>query len=236
MVIGADLELLFADGPTVATCPTMAVPVVAADPDDSPSPGAGGRRARDGRPPRPSPEVPMNRTLPPAGAHRPPAAAGRRPGGPVPRRRARRARPSASPSSPPPRRRRGTPSSTWYCAAGSATGVASGEGAGPAEQVVVISNASDTACHRHRHALPRGRRRPRPSRSTVAAHSRSDGQGQRPGAGAVGRRPGRDHRRRGHRRPRPQRPDRPLRLRLRLVAERRVVLPGRHQPRRQSEM
>ena len=39
----------------------------------------------------------------------------------------------------------GTLSSTWYCAAGSATGATSGEGAGPAEQTVIVSNASDTA-------------------------------------------------------------------------------------------
>lgn len=39
----------------------------------------------------------------------------------------------------------GTLSSTWYCAAGSATGATTGEGAGPAEQTVVVSNASDTA-------------------------------------------------------------------------------------------
>ena len=34
-------------------------------------------------------------------------------------------------------------SSTWYCAAGSATGVTSGDGAGFAEETVIISNASD---------------------------------------------------------------------------------------------
>jgi hypothetical protein len=37
----------------------------------------------------------------------------------------------------------GSVSSTWYCAAGSATGIASGEGAGIAEQVVIIANDSD---------------------------------------------------------------------------------------------
>ena len=35
-------------------------------------------------------------------------------------------------------------SSTWYCAAGSATGVTTGESAGFAEQTVVIANASDS--------------------------------------------------------------------------------------------
>ena len=35
------------------------------------------------------------------------------------------------------------PGSTWYCAAGSATGVTSGEGAGVAEQSIIISSASD---------------------------------------------------------------------------------------------
>ncbi|MCU0309430.1 MAG: DUF5719 family protein [Acidimicrobiales bacterium] len=35
--------------------------------------------------------------------------------------------------------------STWYCAAGSATGVVSGDGAGTGEQVVVIANLSDRA-------------------------------------------------------------------------------------------
>jgi len=34
-------------------------------------------------------------------------------------------------------------SSTWYCAAGSATGVSSGDGAGFAEQTLTIANASD---------------------------------------------------------------------------------------------
>lgn len=38
----------------------------------------------------------------------------------------------------------GSASSTWYCAAGSATGIASGEGAGIAEQVVIVANDSDT--------------------------------------------------------------------------------------------
>jgi hypothetical protein len=37
----------------------------------------------------------------------------------------------------------GTLSSTWYCAAGSATGVATGEGAGVAEHQVILANASD---------------------------------------------------------------------------------------------
>jgi len=37
-----------------------------------------------------------------------------------------------------------TLSSTWYCAAGTATGVLSGEGAGVAEQVVQVANASDS--------------------------------------------------------------------------------------------
>jgi hypothetical protein len=39
----------------------------------------------------------------------------------------------------------GSLGSTWYCAAGSATGVPTGEGAGPAEQTVVIANLSDVA-------------------------------------------------------------------------------------------
>ncbi|HEY6532613.1 MAG TPA: DUF5719 family protein, partial [Acidimicrobiales bacterium] len=38
-----------------------------------------------------------------------------------------------------------TLSSTWYCAAGSATGVREGEGAGPAEHQVILSNHSDAA-------------------------------------------------------------------------------------------
>jgi hypothetical protein len=55
------------------------------------------------------------------------------------------------PPSAEPRLDRATPmvpvagslGSTWYCAAGSATGVASGEGAGIAEQTVVVTNVSD---------------------------------------------------------------------------------------------
>ena len=39
----------------------------------------------------------------------------------------------------------GTPSSTWYCAAGTATGVTSGADAGIAEQVVTVANDSDAA-------------------------------------------------------------------------------------------
>ena len=50
VVIGADLDLLLADGPTGGDLPTMAVPVVAPS-DDSPSPGGAdepttGRRGR----------------------------------------------------------------------------------------------------------------------------------------------------------------------------------------------
>jgi hypothetical protein len=39
----------------------------------------------------------------------------------------------------------GSLGSTWYCAAGSATAVASGDGAGVAEQTLVVANLSDTA-------------------------------------------------------------------------------------------
>jgi hypothetical protein len=45
-----------------------------------------------------------------------------------------------APTAPEP----GTLSSTWYCPAGTATGVTTGEGAGVAEQRVVVANASDT--------------------------------------------------------------------------------------------
>lgn len=38
----------------------------------------------------------------------------------------------------------GSVSTTWYCAAGSATGIAAGEGAGIAEQVVIVTNDSDS--------------------------------------------------------------------------------------------
>ncbi len=65
----------------------------------------------------------------------------------------------------------GTPSSTWYCAAGSATGVASGEGAGPAEQVVVIANASDTDSVGTVTLFPAGAA-PKAVPVQVAAHSR----------------------------------------------------------------
>jgi hypothetical protein len=67
----------------------------------------------------------------------------------------------------------GTPSSTWYCAAGSATGATSGEGAGPAEQVVAISNASDTDATGIVTLFPEGGA-PKAVPITVAAHSRSD--------------------------------------------------------------
>jgi uncharacterized protein YgiB involved in biofilm formation len=39
----------------------------------------------------------------------------------------------------------GALSSTWYCAAGSATGVTAGDTAGFAEQSVIVSNASSEA-------------------------------------------------------------------------------------------
>ena len=66
----------------------------------------------------------------------------------------------------------GTLSSTWYCAAGSATGVTSGEGAGPAEQQVIVSNASDTEAVGRITIVPdEGESKTVPV--TVAPHSRS---------------------------------------------------------------
>jgi hypothetical protein len=65
------------------------------------------------------------------------AVEGRSDGDTAPAVRLSELTPTAAPS--------GTLSSTWYCAAGSATGATTGEGAGPAEQTVIVSNASDTA-------------------------------------------------------------------------------------------
>jgi len=65
----------------------------------------------------------------------------------------------------------GTPSTTWYCAAGSATGVTSGEGAGPAEQVVAIANASDTDATGTVTLFPEGAA-PKAVPVQVPAHSR----------------------------------------------------------------
>jgi hypothetical protein len=66
----------------------------------------------------------------------------------------------------------GTPSSTWYCAAGSATGVASGEGAGPAEQRVIVANNSDEAARGTMTIFPEGAP-PKGVAIEVAAHSRA---------------------------------------------------------------
>jgi hypothetical protein len=65
----------------------------------------------------------------------------------------------------------GTLSSTWYCAAGTATGVTSGEGAGVAEQTVVITNASDTDATGTLTVMP-SEGEPTQVPVTVAAHSR----------------------------------------------------------------
>jgi len=67
----------------------------------------------------------------------------------------------------------GTPSSTWYCAAGSATGVASGEGAGPAEQKVVVANASESASSGTLTVYPTGAA-PTAVPVSVAAHSQTE--------------------------------------------------------------
>ena len=66
----------------------------------------------------------------------------------------------------------GTLSSTWYCAAGTATGVTSGEEAGVAEQVVIISNASGTDATGDVTIYPEGGE-PKTVPVSVVAHSRA---------------------------------------------------------------
>lgn len=67
----------------------------------------------------------------------------------------------------------GTSSSTWYCAAGSATGVATGDGAGPAEQLVIVANASDAASNGTLTVYPEGAA-PAAVPIQVAAHSQTE--------------------------------------------------------------
>jgi hypothetical protein len=67
----------------------------------------------------------------------------------------------------------GTLSSTWYCAAGSATGVTSGDGAGPAEQRVIVSNASDTDSSGTVTLFPEGAA-PKAVPIAVPAHGRAE--------------------------------------------------------------
>ena len=64
-------------------------------------------------------------------------------------------------------------SSTWYCAAGSATGATSGDGAGPAEEVVIVSNVSDTDSSGTLTIYPQGAA-PKPVAISVVAHSRAE--------------------------------------------------------------